>query len=288
MTSLKQFFYLLRFSHWTKSAFVFLGVIYSGTLEYLVDAILAALSFCLIASAVYIYNDFQDMEEDRLHPHKRLRPLASGEISLDIAFGTLVMLLLVGLLIAWSVSMTLAVILAVYLLVNLAYNHLLKSIPILDVLCIASGFMLRVLAGTIGIGLPISWWLTITATLVSLLIALGKRRLEKQLGLSYDTRPVLKKYSTKTLDYLINGVAISCFIAYLLYTIIVHDEAFYFLLTLPFAAIGLWRFAWFTRQDSPSDDPISLFFGDNLSRFNLLCFVLLTLVALSPVAALNP
>ncbi|KTD48889.1 phosphoribose diphosphate:decaprenyl-phosphate phosphoribosyltransferase [Legionella rubrilucens] len=287
MTSLKQFFYLLRFSHWSKSAFVFLGVIYSGTMDYLVDAVLAALSFCLIASAVYIYNDFQDMEEDRLHPHKRLRPLASGEISLDIAFGTLVMLLLVGLLIAWSVSMTLALILAVYLLINLAYNHVLKNIPILDVLSIASGFMLRVLAGTIGIGLPISWWLTITATLVSLLIALGKRRLEKQLGLKYETRPVLKKYSTRTLDYLIAGVAMSCFIAYLLYTLFVHDEAFYFLLTLPFAAIGLWRFAWFTMQDSDSDDPVSLFFSDNLSRFNLLCFILLTLVALSPLAVLN-
>lgn len=280
MTSIKQFFFLLRFSHWSKAAFVLLGVIYAGTPAYIIDALLAALSFCLIASAVYIYNDFQDIEEDKRHPQKCLRPLASGEISVDIAFGTLVMLLITGMLIAWSVSMILPVILGVYLLINLGYNHFLKNLPVLDVLCIASGFMLRVLAGTVGIGLPISWWLTITATLVSLYIALCKRRLEKQLGLKYETRAVLKKYSPRTLDYLISSVAVSCFIAYLLYTIVVQDESSYFLLTLPFAAIGLWRFAWLTTRDSEIDDPVTLFFSDNLSRFNLFCFMLLTLVAL--------
>lgn len=280
MSFIKQLFFLLRFSHWSKAAFVLLGIIYAGRPDRIMDALLAAFSFCLIASAVYIYNDFQDIEEDKNHPQKRFRPLASGEISLDIAFATLIVLLVAGLAIAWSISIILPAILAVYLLINLAYNHVLKNLPVLDVLCIASGFMLRVLAGTIGIGLPISWWLTITATLMSLLIALCKRRLEKQLGLTYETRPVLKKYSPKTLDNLISSVAIGCFIAYLLYTIVARDESFYFLLTLPFAAIGLWRFVRITTRDSENDDPVSLFFSDNLSRFNLGCFLLLTLVAL--------
>ncbi|CEK11113.1 decaprenyl-phosphate phosphoribosyltransferase [Legionella hackeliae] len=280
MTSIKHFFKLLRLSHWTKAAFVLLGVFYADTLEYLPDALLAALAFCLIASAVYIYNDFQDREEDRLHPQKCYRPLASGEVSVDFAVSMLALLLIGGLLLAWSISSNLAALLGIYLLINLAYNHLLKNVPILDVLCIASGFLLRVLAGTIGIGLPISWWLAFTATLISLFIALCKRRLEKQLGLRYSTRAVLKKYPSRLLDALIVFTAIASFVTYLFYTIYARDESFYFLLTLPFAAIGIWRFARLTMRSTDNDDPVSLFFHDNLSRFNLICFLGLTSIAL--------
>lgn len=281
MTSLRQFFYLLRLSHWSKAAFVLLGVLYSGSITYLADALLAALAFCLVASAVYIYNDLQDREEDRQHPRKRLRPLARGDVSLDFALSTLALLLLSGLILAWCVSSTLAALLGLYLLINFFYNHKLKNFPVLDVLCIASGFMLRVLAGTIGIGLPISWWLTLSATLISLLIALCKRRLEKNLNLISTTRSVLEKYSPRMLDRLIFATAIGAFITYLLYTIFVRDESFYFLLSLPFSAIGLWRFVWLTTRDREDDDPVSMFFRDSLSRFNLLCFLLLTVVAVA-------
>lgn len=280
MTSLKQLIYLLRLSHWSKAAFVLLGVIYSGSIEYVPQALWAALAFCFIASAVYIYNDVQDREDDRRHPQKNRRPIASGEISLDLAIGMMLFLLISGLVIAWSLSSMLAVILGVYLLINLAYNHFLKSLPILDVLAIASGFFLRVLAGTVGIGLSISWWLALSATLVSLLIALCKRRLEKQLRLKYQTRPVLKFYSLAGLDKLITVTAFACFITYFFYTIVARDEAFYFLLTLPFAATGLWRFARLSMSESDNDDPVSIFFKDNLSRFNTVCFASLTLIAL--------
>jgi len=279
MVSIKQLGLLIRLSHWSKAAFVLLGVFYAGAFNYIPVALLAALAFCFIASAVYIYNDLQDEELDRLHPHKQYRPLAYGEISFGLAFSLLVVLLLTGFLLAWCISTTLAIILLLYLFINLLYNHLLKNLPVFDVLCIASGFMLRVLAGTIGIGLPISWWLTWSATLISLFIALCKRRLEKQLGLKHTTRIVLKKYSASLLDTLIIITAVSSFITYFLYTIYAREESFYFLLTLPFAAIGLWRFAWLTTGDNHSDDPISLFLNDNLSRFNVLCFILLTLIA---------
>lgn len=279
MKSIQQFFFLLRLSHWSKAAFVLLGVFYSGSIAFLPRALWASLAFCLIASAVYIYNDLKDMEEDRLHPHKCRRPLASGEFSLDLAVGMLIVLLLSGIVLGWMISSSLAAILALYLLINLAYNHLLKSIPVLDVLCIASGFLLRVLAGTVGIGLPISRWLALAATLISLLIALCKRRLEKQLGLRSNTRVVLKKYSIKTLDSLIELSTLACFIAYLFYTLLAREQSFYFMLTLPFAAIGLWRFSWLATRDNDNDDPISIFFSDNLSRVNLLCFIGLTVIA---------
>ncbi len=281
MTSLKQFVLLLRLSHWTKAAFVFLGVFYSGLLEFLPQAFLAALAFCLISSAVYIYNDIQDREDDRLHPQKCRRPLASETISLNFALTMLALLLLGGILLGWIISTTLAAILGLYLLINLAYNHFLKNVPIADVLCIASGFLLRVLAGTIGIGLPISWWLTVMATLLSLFIALCKRRLEKQLGLKFATRAVLKKYSFSSLDIMIVAVALCCFITYLIYTIYSRNQSFYFLLTLPFCAFGLWRFARLTTNNkTDNDDPVFLFVEDNISRFNFICFFLLTLFAI--------
>lgn len=280
MTSIENFVLLLRLSHWKKAVFVFLGVFYSGALDFLPKALLAAFTFCLISSAVYIYNDIQDREDDRLHPHKCRRPLAAGEVSLNVAISMLVLLLIGGLALALVISLTLVALLGLYLLINIAYNHLLKNLPVADVLCIASGFMLRVLAGTIGIGLPISWWLTLMTILLSLFIALCKRELEKQLDLKCATKAVLKKYSFRSLDRMIVVVATACFVSYFFYTLYSRNQSIYFLLTLPFSAIGLWRFARLTMNNTTgNDDPVSLFVGDNLSRFNLLCFLLLTLVA---------
>lgn len=279
MVSIKQLTHLLRLSHWSKSVFVFLGIIYSGGMNYLVDAFFAALSFSLISSAVYVYNDIHDRDADRLHPKKCFRPLATDAISLNEALWILCLLLVVGLLISWLISTTLVVLQGFYLLINLAYNHYLKKIPVLDVFCIASGFMLRVLAGTVGIGILISWWLILAATLVSLLIALCKRFLEKQLNLQNETREVLKKYSITILNNLMIFTAISCFIFYAIYILVVREDSSYFLVTLPFAAIGLGRFVWLSRNEESNDDPVSLCLTDSLSCFNLLCFSLMTVVA---------
>lgn len=280
MSLTKKLFLLLRVSHWSKAIFVLLGVIYTDSPGYWLRAIFAALAFCLIASGVYIYNDLRDIEEDKFHPQKSHRPLANGDVSISFALLMLVICLFTGLILGFIISHTLAAILIVYLLINIFYNHWLRRIPLLDVLCIASGFMLRIMAGTIGIGLPITWWLIIIATLLSLFITLCKRRLEMQLGWKYSHRAVLRKYNPYLLDRLIAITASSCFVSYLFYTIYARGQLFYFLWTLPFSALGLWRFAHLTVRDNNIDDPIVLFLSDNLSRFNLLCFSLLTMMAL--------
>jgi 4-hydroxybenzoate polyprenyltransferase len=279
---LKHLFLLLRFSHWAKSVFVMLGFCYTPVPGYFLPALLASLAFCLIASAVYIYNDIEDKSEDSLHPYKCHRPLASGQISVIEAVGMLFLLLITGLSLGWLISKKLAIILCIYLVINIAYNHVLKLIPICDVLCIASGFMLRVLAGTVGIGLPISIWLTLAATLLSLFIALNKRSLELHLGLKHSTRRVLRKYSPSLLHYLIVSTGITTFLTYIFYIVYARDESFYFMLTVPFAAIALWRFAWLSTQKSDNDDPVLVFLSDRLSRINLWCFVVLTFMALTP------
>lgn len=281
MTKLGNYLALMRISQWSKAIFVMLGVFYSVSSGYFFPAVLASIAFCLISSAVYIYNDIQDRSADNLHPIKRVRPLASGRVTLTEAVILLFILLLTGLLLGALISKKLAVILMIYLVINIAYNHLLKLIPVVDVTCIAFGFMLRVLAGTIGIGLPISIWLTITATILSFFIALNKRQLEIHLGSKVPTRFVLKKYHPLMLQRLIQVAGFLNFIVYLFYVIFARQQSFYFLLTVPFVAIALWRFAWLCYQPVKNDDPVNVFLGDRLSRVNLWCFVVLTSMALT-------
>lgn len=278
-----HFLTLTRVTQWTKSIFVMIGFCYTPSKGHFLPALIAALSFSLIASAVYIYNDIEDKSEDSAHPHKRYRPLASGKINLSEAIFALFFLLITGLAVGALISKELVLILCIYLSINLAYNHIFKSIPICDVLCIASGFMLRVLAGTLGIGLPISRWLILAATLLSLFIALNKRRLEINFQFEYNTRKVLDKYSSELLNVLIALSGVATFFTYLFYIIYARDESFYFILTVPFAAIALWRFAWLVRLDNEceNDDPVTVFLNDQLSRINLWCFIVLTFMALS-------
>lgn len=280
MCLLTKLFLLLRMSHWSKGIFVLLGVIYANTDSYWVLALFATIAFCLISSAVYIYNDLQDIDEDRVHPKKSQRPLASGKVTKQFAVNTLVLLLIIGMSLAFLISMKLFMILVTYLLINFLYNHYLRSLPLFDVLCIASGFMLRIFAGTVGIGLPITWWLATAATLLSLYIALCKRRLEMKLGNKFTKRAVLRKYNPYLLDVLIAATAMGCFMTYLFYTVYARDELFYFILTLPFCAIGLGRSTYLAIKNNDNDDPVSLFLTDNISRFNLLCFFSLTIAAL--------
>ena len=278
-THIKNLFWLLRIPHWVKSLFVLIGFIYTPTPGYLLPALLAAFAFCLISSAVYIYNDIEDQQEDKLHPLKQHRPIVSGQVSVGEAVLVLFFLLIGGLILGGMVSKKLAFILGLYLAINVAYNHFFKVIPVLDVLSIALGFMLRALAGTVGIGLPTSAWLILAITLLSFFIALNKRQLEIRFNLKTHTRQVLKKYHPHLLSNLILGIGISTFLTYLMYVIFAQGQSFYFMLTLPFTAIALWRFAWLAKQEIDNDDPILLFLRDRLSRFNLWCFIILTLLA---------
>ncbi|KTD20711.1 decaprenyl-phosphate phosphoribosyltransferase [Legionella londiniensis] len=281
MVWFRKIYLLLRVPHWSKAIFVLLGVIYAEVSGYWPSALLAAFAFCLISSAAYVYNDLQDIEEDRLHPFKRHRPIASAQVSVAFAVWALAFLLLFGYMLAFAVSSKVAFILSIYLLINLFYNHWFRTILVLEILCIASGFMLRILTGTVGIGLPLTTWLAITAALLSLLIALGKRRLELNIQLKKASRTALKKYHPHILDVMINFIAIGCFITYALYVIYPRNEGFYFLLTIPFAGFGIWRFLFLIARERNNDDPVFLLFKDNLSCINLLCFFALTLLGLN-------
>lgn len=276
----EDIFSLLRIGDWSKAVFVLIGVFYATALTYLGKALLAALAFCFVSSAVYIYNDLLDQEKDRLHPQKCYRPLAIHESLVHLALIMLFLLLMAGFLLAWSISIKFFYILSAYVLINLLYNHALKNIIFIDVFSIASGFLLRVLAGTVGIGLALSYWLAATATVLSLFIALCKRRLEKQMELK-GTRDVLAKYSFAFLDRLIYITMIIAVTTYFFYALNAPRSQIYFLITTIFAILGLMRFTNLVMGNkAANDDPLLLFWHDSISVVNGSCFLLLTVYAL--------
>lgn len=277
---IRPYLRLLRPEQWLKSIFVLLGIIYSHDWDKLEYAFLAVIAFSLAASAVYVFNDVHDCQADALHPEKCRRPIANGKISWTHAYCLIVVLMLLSMAISSLVSYQLCLIILSYWTINYGYNMGLKHWPVLDVLCIASGFVLRMLAGTIGIGLPYSRWLLVSVTFLSLLIALSKRFLEKQRALDKPVRPVLCYYSDSILKIFITVNAIFALLSYLVYIVAVHRQNVFFVLTTIFAVLGMTRYIQviFTSSNQ-QDDPILVMLGDVKTLIYLFGFAIFTLLA---------
>ncbi|MDL2339334.1 MAG: UbiA prenyltransferase family protein, partial [Pseudomonadota bacterium] len=171
---------LMRPHQWLKNVFVFAGLVFSQSwhdADRVAHVLSAFGAFCLISSAVYIVNDWRDRASDALHPTKRLRPLASGEVSPTAAFALAAFLLAGGIALIEG-QRTLLGLVGLYVASNLAYSWRLKRVPVVDVSIIALGFMLRLLAGTVGVGIPPSRWLILTGIFAALFLGFSKRRAE--------------------------------------------------------------------------------------------------------------
>lgn len=279
-TLISPYLKLLRPEQWLKSIFVLLGIIYSHSWERLGYALLAFVDFSLAASAVYVLNDIHDRNADALHPDKCQRPIACGQVSVRHAYWLLLGLVIVSFLLSFYVSYQLSIIILCYWLINYAYNLGLKKWPIVDVICIASGFVLRMLAGTLGIGLAYSRWLLVSVTFLSLLIALSKRYLEKQRALKEFIRPALNYYSNVLLKGLIIINALFALISYLVYIIAVHHRNLFFLLTIIFALGGMARYLHVLfKSFKQQDDPILVMLGDSMILIYLFGFAICTMLA---------
>ncbi len=254
---------LARPQQWIKNAFVLPGLIFGHGLaqpDMLSAALLATVAFCLMSSAVYAMNDCFDRERDRDHPDKRSRPIASGEISVRAAVLFALVLAIAALALGAYVSTLVAVILLLYALLNLAYSLGLKRIPVVDVFIIASGFMLRILAGTLGIGIEPSRWLLFCGFLVTLFLGFAKRRAEL-IRLAEDAgrhRPVLDAYSESFLDAAVLMCALGMMIAYGFYTVSATTLAEHgtdLTLTLPFVLFGTFRYLFLLRHRGGGGNP---------------------------------
>lgn len=206
---------LLRVKHYIKNLLVYVALLCSGqffNIDKLLKGTKAFLIFCLVSSFVYIINDIKDAEKDRMHPTKKYRPIASGEISVKNAIIIeAVLILAVGILVSYDFNIKSTTFIIVYLLLNILYSFGLKNIPIVDVVILSSGFLIRVLFGGSVTGIEVSNWLYLTVLSISFYLALGKRRNELKKMPSGKTREVLKHYSESYLDkmmYICLGIAI--------------------------------------------------------------------------------
>jgi len=264
---------LLRVKQWTKNAVVFAAFIFAlGDKNQNLSAwecwkvCLAALSFSLVSSAVYIFNDWRDAAQDRLHPTKRYRPLAAGEISPATALSVAAGLLVVGLVGAWRLDAELLAVVGAYLLLQLVYTLWLKRIPLVDVIVISLGFVLRALAGAVVIHVVISPWLLLCAMLLALFLGLCKRRHEKVNLAGQGTRASLDGYNERLLDSLISltgGASLVCYSIYSLWPETVEKFGTPWLAaTIPFVVFGLFRYMDLVYRQEKGDRPEQLLLTD--------------------------
>ncbi len=276
----------LRPVQWVKNAFVLAPLVFAEQLtdpQVLGRAALAFLAFCFAASTIYLVNDLRDREEDRLHPLKQHRPIASGALSVSVATAAAAVLGVVSLALSLYFGAAFTVLLAVYLGINLLYSAGLKKVVILDVMAVSSGYVIRVMAGGEAVGVSVSNWLLLCTIFLALFLILSKRRHELVL-LADDAaehRSVLSHYSPAFLDQMINVVTASTVVSYALYAVDAatierfgSDRLVY---TMPLVLFGVFRYLYLTYQRQQRRNPTEAVLTDVPSLANLLVWGLVVL-----------
>lgn len=260
-----------RVNHWIKNLIVFAALIfakkYADSREIWL-AIDAFIVFCLASSAIYFINDITDRRQDRLHPIKKLRPIASGQLAVGVAWTISLILLIAGALISFHLSMAFLFYFISYVILNFAYNLGLKNVVIIDVMVVAFGFVIRAAAGAVAISVPISSWLLVCTVLLALFLGFGKRRHELvTLGSGASShRQSLAHYSPAFIDQMISVVTASTAIAYTFYTLSPEiQEKFQtnnLVLTVPFVLYGIFRYLYLVHQKDEGGNPTRLLVTD--------------------------
>jgi 4-hydroxybenzoate polyprenyltransferase len=259
----QDIFISMRPRQWLKNLFVFAALIFARRFTQPHQLLLSAAAFiifCLLSGAVYLFNDLADAEGDRRHEVKKLRPIASGRLSKPAALSAALLVSLGALGAAFSVSLSFGAVSLVYLALMIAYSLSLKHVVIVDVILIAFGFILRVLAGGVIIQVPISVWLYLCTFLLSLFLALSKRRHEVVLlGKDAAThRKNLVEYSAPLLDQMIAVVTSSTLMAYALYTLTPRtrsEVSARLYLTIPFVVYGIFRYLYLVHRKTGGGEP---------------------------------
>jgi len=262
---------------WIKNGLVFVPLISSASftsLEAVKRSSAAAAAFSLIASAVYLLNDIYDREGDRAHPVKKLRPIASGALSARGAAAAAVGLAIAAFVLAAYLGYKVLLVLALYGLCNVGYSLGLRREPILDVLLVSAGFVMRPVAGAFAIPVRVSAWLFVVSLLLSLSLALLKRRAElvglENLALSY--RPALANYSVRFLDQLISIVTGAGIISYSLYTFqSEHSEEL--VITLPLFLYGVFRYLYLVYERKAGASPEEIFLNDRPLQIDAILYL---------------
>ena len=273
---------LLRLHQWIKNLLLFVPIFFSGqiqNIDLLLQVLVAFFSYSLMASTVYILNDYVDIQRDKLHPIKQNRPLASGKVSKSQAQILFVILLISSLGISFLVSYKLTIILAIYFVVNVLYSLRLKHEAIVDITIIATGFLLRIFAGSIPFEIVVSKWLIIMIFLSAMFIGIAKRRGELILENDGATRKSLEGYNLQFVDIAMVMMAAVTIVCYIMYTVseevvarIGSDDIY---MTTFFVIIGILRYLQQTIVFTKTEAPTKVFLKD---RFIQVCIVLWIIV----------
>lgn len=253
----------LRPRQWTKNLLLFAGIVFAaklGDAHRWLEAITAFVAYCAASSAAYLVNDVRDRYADRLHPVKRARPVARGELTTGRALGLAAVLALFALILAAALGPASLAVLAAFVGVQAAYSLRLKGIELVDVLTIAGLFVIRAAAGAVAVDVRISDWLLLCTFLLALLLALGKRRAELALG-EVRARPVLSGYTPLLVDQLLAIVAGATIAAYGAYSLTAHDSR-WLVATVPFVVYGLFRYLLLLRRHGLGEEPDALLVED--------------------------
>jgi 4-hydroxybenzoate polyprenyltransferase len=280
---------LIRPVQWTKNIFVFAALVFSRHLlepGYALLSFRAFLAFSFTASFVYIMNDAADRDRDRMHPKKRYRPIASGEISLKQAFVIALGLLAIVILLVTGLDWKFDMCLAAYMVMNLAYSFYLKDLVLIDVFVIAIGFMLRVIGGAFVINVPRSSWLLLTTMFLSLFLGIAKRRGELvsigsrniEGGKPYHTRKVLEHYSIEFAEQMTTICAAGFVFSYALYTVSERTVKMFgtenLILTTPFVLYGIFRYLYLLHRKSLGENPTEIVLSDIPMIINFVAYAI--------------
>jgi 4-hydroxybenzoate polyprenyltransferase len=277
-----RYLQLIRVYQWPKNFFIFAPLFFSGNfldLHKLQDSIIAFIFFSIIASAIYIINDYKDIEKDKCHPVKKNRPLASGLISKTTALILFCILSIISLISVYIINKGLFYVLLTYFLLNIAYSFFLKSIPLIDVFIIAIGFVLRIIAGGIVTSIEISHWLYIMTFLLALFIAFAKRRddvlLQQKTG-----EEMRKSISGYNLDFINSSISVLCgtlIVSYILYItspeITQRFQNKHAFISVLFVVAGVLRYMQITLVEKNSGAPSKILLKDFFIQITILLWI---------------
>jgi 4-hydroxybenzoate polyprenyltransferase len=280
---------LARPPHWLKNGIILLALIFAGELNHprkVELALVAIVIFCLLSSAVYTFNDLIDREQDSKHPLKRLRPIASGQVSAVTATVMIVILIGIALLGAMLMNTNFFIISIVFLVLNLLYTLWLKNIVIIDVMTVALSFVVRAYAGAFAIVVPASKWMLINTLLLALFLGFGKRRYELLL-LEQEAaahRKILEKYSPYLLDQLIAVVTPSVLVMYMLYSFSTEVSLKLgtqnLFATIPFVVYGIFRYLYLIHKEERGGSPTRVLISDRPVLITVLLWMVTAIVVL--------
>jgi 4-hydroxybenzoate polyprenyltransferase len=285
----------MRLKQWVKNGFIFIPILFDRKLSLnnpqpLINVLIAFALFCMMSSAVYVLNDLVDVERDRKHPKKKFRAIASGQLPIPIARVVAVLLPLLSFGGALFFNVPLALVIGLYYLKDLAYSFYLKNIVVIDVLALASGFILRVVAGVVVISVTnFSAWLYICVGMLALFLAVGKRRQEMVLmgTEAGQTRKILQEYNLDLLNDMLRTVMTGCIMAFSLYAIEARTSfgGQLMILTIPFVVYGMFRYMYLIHVKGEGGAPDEVLFKDRALLISVILFVITTgvVIYLMPV-----